>query len=356
MHVGVYAECLARPFTGVEIQTKALVDGLKRTKHGVTCFHSADKNHPKIKGVKHHLFRAPLPVPFYHRWAAFFHSTSFDGVDVLHLPSPQFPYVKKPKVPVVVTVHDIIPVFMHEAHNWRRPVFFKHILPGYLKKADAIIAVSEATKRDVLMHYDLPEEKVHVVYNALPPGEYKPLRKKKNYLLFMGTLEPRKNVERIIEAFKMVKERGFPHKLVIAGGKGWKYRGIFDKVKQLGLENDVEFRGYVSGKEKRELFRSASLLVWPSLYEGFGVPVLEAMAYGVPVVTSTASSLPEVAGDAAVLVNPYKSADIANGIIGVLSSKKVKNTLIRKGVKRAKQFSLNSMVKKTLAVYEGVLE
>src|SRR3990172_888510 len=114
MRVGVYSECLSLPYTGVEVYTHSLVEGLSRTKNAVTCFHSKSSSHPVFANVQHHEFRAAPPIPFYHRFAALFHNSCFNDLDVLHLPLAQFPYVKKPKVPVVVTVHDLIPVFMPE--------------------------------------------------------------------------------------------------------------------------------------------------------------------------------------------------------------------------------------------------
>ncbi len=348
MNVGVYTECLSSPYTGVEVYTHSLVEGLSKTGNEVTCFHSRSSKHSVFEGVRNYEFRKALPVPFYHRFAALFHNSCFDNLDVLHLPLPQFPYVKKPKVPVVVTVHDLIPLFMPEYHNWKRNVYFRTLLPWYLKKVDAVIAVSSCTKSDLLRYYKIPEGKIHVVHDPLPPVKYVK-RKKEDYILYHGTLEPRKNVEGVIKAFSLLRSKGFQHRLVISGGKGWKYENILRMIRNT---EGVEFKGYVNGDEKDELIGKAQALVWPSFYEGFGLPVLEAMALGTPVVTSNTSSLPEVVGDAGVLVNPYDVQSIADGIELSLSSSK---SLIRKGLRRAKLFTAERMTERILDVYEGVV-
>ncbi len=354
MNIGVYTECLSKPYTGVEVQAHLIVDGLSKTKNEVTCFHSKNSKHPLFSNVNHHLFRKALPIPFYHRFAAFFHNRCFDNLDVLHLPYPQFPYLKKPKCPVVVTIHDLIPLFMPKFHNWKRAVYFKKFLPWYLRKVNAIIAVSESTKRDIVKYYGISENKITVVYDALPEIKYEKVEKEP-FILYLGTLEPRKNVEGIIRAFALLKARGFKYKLVIAGGKGWKYNSIFSLVKKLRLQDDVIFRGYVSDAETVFLYKNAKLFVWPSFYEGFGLPVLEAMAYGTPVVASNNSSLPEVCGDAAVLVDPYDVHSIADGILEALDSN-IYDVLVKRGLERAKLFTQRRMIDGIVDVYRGVVK
>lgn len=346
MRVGVYTECLARPLTGIEQYTYDLVKGLADAPIDLVCFHAENRKHPDIAS-EHVLFRRELPFPLYHRVAAFFRVYCFDDLDVLHLPNPQFPYVKKPGVPVIATIHDIIPVFMPQYHGVKRVIYFRTVLRWYLRRVDGIIAVSHATKRDLMRYYDIPGEKIAVVHHGIPSVK-RGVCEKEDYMLYLGTLEPRKNVEGIIRAFAMLKERGFDYKLVIAGGKGWMYDEIFKLIKRV---KDVEYVGYVSDAQKRDLYRKASVFVWPSFYEGFGLPVLEAMAYGTPVVTSNTSSLPEIAGDAAVLVDPYSVRDIARGIREAIANEK---KLIRKGFERVRHFTMDRMFKETLSAYERI--
>ena len=237
MRVGLYTECLTKPNTGVEQATKALIGGLKH--HEITCFHSDDKKHPKID-TKHKTFRKPLSFPVWKFFSALFRSSFFNNIDVLHLQYPQVVFGKKPKVPVVMTVHDITPAFLPHFHNWKRTIFFNTLLPHYLRKMDAIIASSHSTKADLVKHYKIPEEKIHVVHLSAPNKIIKP-KKKENFILYVGTLEPRKNVEGIIEAFALLKSKGYKQKLVIAGRKGWKYQKVFQLIKRYKLQNDVKF-------------------------------------------------------------------------------------------------------------------
>ena len=174
-----------------------------------------------------------------------------------------------------------------------------------------------------------------------------------DYLLYVGTLQPRKNLVRAIEAFGLLK-RDSTLKFVIAGKKGWLYDEIFEKVKELNLENEVIFTGYVPDEDLPELYKNAKAFIFVSLYEGFGLPVLEAMSYGIPVLTSNTSSLPEVAGDAALLVDPENTEEIAKGMERLLTDEKLRQQLISKGKEQIKKFSWEKAAKETLQVLEEV--
>lgn len=177
------------------------------------------------------------------------------------------------------------------------------------------------------------------------------------YLLFVGTLEPRKNLNRMLMAFREVIDKGKPKlQLVIAGKKGWLYKSIFDTVRELNLEDRVLFTDFISDKQLLTLYRNAIALVYSSVYEGFGFPLLEAMACGTPVITSNTSSLPEVAGDAAILVNPYAVDEITEAIERLLNNRKLQEELRRKGFERIKKFSWRKCAEHTLEVYKEVLE
>ncbi|MBS3148253.1 glycosyltransferase family 4 protein [Candidatus Woesearchaeota archaeon] len=351
MHVGIYTECLTKRYTGVEVMAHRLVEEISKT-NKVTCFHTKNKTHPLFTNVKHHLFRRSLPIPAYNQLASFFRMNCFNKVDLLHLPHPHVPFVKMPSIPVVMTVHDIIPAFHPEFHNTKRSFYFKHILPGFIRKMDAILASSETTKTDLITHYRLDEQKIHVVPLALPEKK-NVVRTPQEFILYLGTLEPRKNVDGIIKAYSLLRKQGITHKLVIAGGMGWNYEHIFKLVRQSGLENEVIFKGYVDEDEKRRLYQTAALFVWPSFYEGFGLPVLEAMQYGVPVVTSTASSLAEIAADSALLADPHSPESIADAMSAALEPVMQKK-LSRKGIERARLFTIDNYVKKTIDVYSKV--
>jgi glycosyltransferase involved in cell wall biosynthesis len=235
-----------------------------------------------------------------------------------------------------------------------------------IKISKYIIAISEATNKDIVRHYPFARNKTQVVYLA---GDNEIISKKvsqkfaqktlkkyritKKYLLFLSTLKPNKNVERLIEAYNMLKNNK-DYQLVIVGKKGWLYENIFNKVKKLGLSKQVVFTGFVSPEEKIALFKNSYLFTLPSLWEGFGIDVLNAYFLGVPVVISNIASLPEVGGKAAIYVNPKSTKSIARGIEKVLNlDSKGYNKLIKKGYSHIKKFSWDKSAQKVLKILEN---
>jgi len=180
----------------------------------------------------------------------------------------------------------------------------------------------------------------------------------KKYFLFVGTLEPRKNIPGIIEAFHQLVTNNEhykkDYKLVIMGKKGWFYREIFETVKKYHLEESVVFTGYLGGEAKQSLLAHAFLFVYPSFYEGFGLPVLEAMAFGVPVITANISSLPEVSGDAALLIDPYRWQEIASAMLKLLSDQELVKELAKRSLNQAQRFSWRHTAEKILALFESL--
>jgi glycosyltransferase involved in cell wall biosynthesis len=176
------------------------------------------------------------------------------------------------------------------------------------------------------------------------------------YLLFVGTLEPRKNLTTLLHAYAMLRAESCAAdvKLVVAGRTGWLYAEIFDTVKRLGLEKEVIFTGFVDDADLPDLYRGAQVFVYPSLYEGFGLPILEAMASGIPVLTSDLASMPEVAGDAAVLVDPRDPKAIAEGIVRILAEGRLRDALIQKGLSRARHYTWESVAQQTLELYAAL--
>lgn len=256
------------------------------------------------------------------------------------------------KIRYVALVHDLIPLRMPElftkGHLQRFAVFTaicKH-------QADSYIAVSEATKADILHYMKVPEEKIEVIYEGANPN-FTPERDEagiketmerfgidEKYLLCLSTVEPRKNMLRTIQAYEQyVLKNELPYKLVIVGGKGWNNGEIYDYVNEHHLDNHVIFTGYVSNDDVKNIYANASVFIYASLYEGFGIPVLEAMQSGVPVITSNVSSMPEVAGDACILINPYEVDEIKDAIVKVLSSPELQEEMRNKGIERSKLFS-----------------
>ena len=172
----------------------------------------------------------------------------------------------------------------------------------------------------------------------------------KKFILFLGTLEPRKNVDNIIKAYDKLRKNNnfYEYKLVIAGGKGWKNKNIYNAFKNSKYKNDIKFLGYVENKDKNYLYNLADLFIYPSFYEGFGLPPLEAMACGCPVITSSVSSLPEIVGSAGIMVNPHDISEISQAMNDVLSDKNLQNKLSQKGIKKAKEFNWEKSAKKYL--------
>lgn len=257
----------------------------------------------------------------------------------------------------VVIVNDLVAKLFPDGHDRKATLVENLTLTPALKNSRSVIAISQSTKSDLEEHYPFVRGKIKVAYLAgrgqtvsVRPEEKKTVREKyrlpDRFLFFVGTLEPRKNIVRIIEAFNMVKDQ-LGADLVLAGKKGWQWEEIFSTIKRFRLETRVHYLRYVSNRDLPLLYQSALMLVFPSLYEGFGLPVLEAMELGCPVVTSNISSLPEVAGKAAALVDPQSPEDIARGITEAWLKKKA---LVAAGKLQAERFSWRKTAEQVLSV------
>ena len=267
--------------------------------------------------------------------------------------------------PIVITVHDIAYIRFPYLLNKSRQIYKKYILNSSIKRADIIIADSHSTKRDIIEFFNVDEKKIKVVYLGVESRFY-PISNVEEYrlrnnlpskmILNVGTLEPRKNVVALIRAFKKLKGRGLKdYKLVIAGDKGWLYKRIFDEVKSNDLQKEVLFLGIVEDEDLPMLYNCADIFVYPSLYEGFGLPPLEAMACGIPVITSNTSSLPEVVGNAGIMVDPDDVNSLCESMCNVLKDKELWCHMSKKGLKRAKLFSWEETARKVLELYDEVL-
>jgi glycosyltransferase involved in cell wall biosynthesis len=240
-------------------------------------------------------------------------------------------------------------------------------MPRFVRAATAVIAVSAHTRRDLVDLYHADPAKIHVIHEGIdpafapaPPAEvarvaaaYSPDRP---YLLMVGTLEPRKNHAAALRALARLKAADFPHRLVVAGGKGWLFEPIRAQVEALGLAGDVHFAGYVPATDLPALYSGAACVLAPSLYEGFGFPVLEAMACGAPVVCGDVSSLPEVAGGAALLVAPADDEALANAVRLVLTQPALAAALRTRGLMQAASFTWARTAAQTVDVYRQVAE
>ncbi len=289
------------------------------------------------------------------------------NVDVVHSTTFCVPRFFSARKRLVVTIYDLSFVTHPEFHL---PANIDHCLAGTrmaIKGADAIIAISEHTRRDLIERMGAPPERTVVTPLAPDPGlrrvtdqeRLKAIRRRydlpEHCVLFLGALEPRKNLVRLLEAFATLTPTLRREVwLVVAGADGWLNEAIHERVEKLNLGKIVRFIGYVPQTDLAALYSVATVFVYPSLWEGFGLPVLEAMACGAPVLTSNVSSLPEVAGDAALLVSPTDVEDIQNGLCRLLESEGLRAELVDRGYRQAARFSWERCARETLAVYSAV--
>jgi len=304
----------------------------------------------------------------------------FHPLDVLFIPAHTVPIIH-PKNTIVV-IHGLEYEFCPEAYSrWER-FYMRRVIKNSCRWAKTIIAVSKNTKRDLVKLYKVPEEEIKVIYEGISfspfgkggkraerTGGFENREKKESiqssgsfqiplknppspllqrgsekvkgekFLLFIGRLEKRKNVIGIIKAFEILKEKyNIPHKLILAGGKGYGYKNVKCQISNAKCQNDIILTGFVSERKKWELLKNADVFLFPTFYEGFGLPILEAQSIGTPVVAGDNSSIPEIAGSA-LLVNPYNPKEIAEAAYKLIKDKDLRNDIIEKGYENAKRFS-----------------
>lgn len=282
--------------------------------------------------------------------------------DVFHAPVNVLPA----RVPCasIVTVHDLAFMRYPEYYRPSRRLYQRLLTARSARRATLIAAVSESTKRDLIEYLHVPEERIAVIYTALSPDIH-PIRDTsrlaafrtahglpERYLLYLGTLEPRKNLERLVTAYAHLRSAA-PETppLVIAGAKGWYFQALFERVRALNAENTITFVGYVSREEQPLWYSGATAFVYPSLYEGFGLPVQEALACGTPTLTSNVSSLSEAAGPVALQVNPTATEELAQGIRRLLGDETLRARMRAQGPEWAAGFTLARMAREYAELY-----
>ncbi len=286
--------------------------------------------------------------------------------DLLFVPSHVLPLIH-PRCSVV-TVHDLGFHYYPEAHTLFQNAYLRWSTRHNARTATLVLADSLATQRDLIRYYGLPADKISVVYPGrdetlapvTAPSELAAVRARYDlqqpYLLYVGTLHPRKNLVRLVQAFGQLLSQPATGPanpiLVLAGQKGWLYHEISDEMRRLGLQGRVRLTGYLPDNDLAALLSGAVAFVFPSLYEGFGLPVLEAMACGTPVVCSQCSSLPEVAGDAALLVDPLDLEAITAALVRIVGDESLRRELVQRGFQQAQQFSWRRCAQEALAALE----
>jgi glycosyltransferase involved in cell wall biosynthesis len=291
-------------------------------------------------------------------------------VDIVHALS--LGYKVATLKPYVVTIHDIGPLTHPQFFTKKDQWFMKGSLKQAVKKAAAMICVSQATADAVeayaLANYNKSvKERLHVVHEGVDATFFKAPNIEEitdyhivksllntSFVLTVGQISPRKNLQTVLRAFNKLKDKLPNLQLITVGGNGWDYDKVKEQVKVLGLENRVHFLGYVSDDLLRFLYRKAVVFVYPSLFEGFGLTVLEAMASSCPVITSNTTSLPEIAGDAAILINPEDVDELSANLVLVSTNKKIREQMITKGLQRAKTFTWKRAADLTFDLYKNI--
>lgn len=290
------------------------------------------------------------------------------GVDVFW--SPHFNFTRlSNKAKHVLTIHDLSFIRYPEFFNRRKNIWHRALrVKNLAKQASAIIAVSENTRQDVIELLDIDPEKVKTIYSGVNPVHSLPNNREEKdffklhdlgsrFILYLGTIEPRKNLIGLIHAYNLFRNNNIKLvdvQLVLAGAKGWRNRDIFQAWEDSPYRHDIKFLGYVSNSEKELLYKRAELFVYPSYYEGFGLPVLEAMDRGLAVITSNVSSIPEVVAESAIMLNPYDISEIAKALELLISDDDLKLSLVESGLKRAQEFSWEKTAEQYLHLFKNL--
>jgi glycosyltransferase involved in cell wall biosynthesis len=367
MRIGIMLRHYEQHHGGVKIYTENLLPRFFRadTEHQYVLLYQ----NPALRGTYvgfPHVEEVAIPVPGSVPWdqmAASWAAKQY-ALDLLVNLKFTVPLVCRAKT--IFIMHGSEWFTIPDAFQWYDRLYHKLCVPFYLRRADAIVTVSHKVKQDVVAFTGTPPEKIVPIYNGFDPRLFhqrhdpevmEEVRTRYHlpdqFILWVGQIYPPKNVERLLQAFKLIAP-DIPHQLVLAGEPRWRATGVWRLTESLGLQDRIRFTDWVPHEHLPILYNLAELFVLPSLYEGFGIPLLEAMASGCPVVTSEAGSPPEVVGDAAQLVNPYDVSAIAHGMAMVLSNPALRHTMIARGLERAKLFSWERCAAEMLALFETV--
>ncbi len=373
MKIAINGMLLNRHFCGVEISIYDLANALAYSGNEEYVFYVPTRFRAQIPKREH--FRTvqtlvpahlrPLRILWEHMILP--GRLKRDRVDVLHAPGYIAPI--KTSVPVVLTVYDIIALLRPELCKPSNRLYYGLMLQRSVKRADHIVVPSISTRNDLVKHLNAGEKKISVVnlgiknrFSILHNAEKLTAARNKygltgKIILCVSRHEPKKNLVRLVEAYHSLKKNvAIPHQLVLAGEKDWGHQDVADKTRELGLEKEVVFTGFVPPEDLLCLYNIANLFVFPSLAEGFGLPPLEAMACGTPVICSNVGSLAEIAGTAAVLVDPMDVNDIARAIKDVLEQAPLRSSLIDEGFKQARRFSWQRAVGEMEKIYRETAE
>ncbi|MBK5273823.1 MAG: glycosyltransferase family 4 protein [Desulfuromonadales bacterium] len=367
MKIGITSAFFRNYRAGTWVYTNSLLQAFDGLADSSNRFHTIDFLDQPVAGlrtIEHTVYPLPTDMLVKIVWPNLVlpRRAARDSFDIIHATTHYGTFIPC-CYKNVITVTDVSPLLHPETHGRGQVMYHRHILPQVLKRADAIVTISHSSKKDIVSCCRVAEEKVHVIHLGVD-GRFVPNAAGENafartlperYILNIGTLEARKNLPRLLEAYAIARGKGLPHKLLIGGARGWQLSDLAGIVEKYKLENDVVFLGFVEDADLPALYSGAEFFVYPSIYEGFGMPILEAMACGTPVITSNCSSMPEVAGDAALLVDPLDVNDLAARMLELAGSGELRRSLREKGVERTALFSWEKTARETLAVYEAVM-
>jgi len=358
MNIGVDIRPLMSPLrTGVGEYTFELLNALFQIdrKNQYFLFYNSykniDKYLPDWKYDNVHIIKKTWPNKLFNFCQKFLFWPKIDSfasekLDYFFSPNLNFTALNK-HVKKILTIHDLSFEFFPEFFSFKQKLWHWLVNPKkQCLSADIILTPSVNTKQDLVNYYQIPENKVRSIYPGLSSiFEKKQIQEKTldlpdNYILFLGSLEPRKNILSVIEGYESAfSSLSLPYNLIIAGAPGWKNKEIFARIEKSPLKQKITFAGYIKNEDKPELYRRAAVFVYPSFYEGFGFPVLEAMYCKIPIITSNRSSIPEITADYAHLIDPNKSGQIAEGLIKILKDEGLKNKMVSQARQKAEKFN-----------------
>ncbi|MHB1319038.1 MAG: glycosyltransferase family 4 protein [Anaerolineae bacterium] len=372
MRIGIDYTAAVRQTAGIGRYARSLIRALSRLDHSNDYVLLSAGRDPSTEPWPANFRSRPLPVTDRHLsilWQKLRVPLPVEWLtgrlDLFHSPDFVLPPVRRART--VLTIHDLSYLRLPECSSPALLSYLLDAVPRSVARADLILADSYSTQQDLVELMSVPADRIRVIYPAVDatfsraePAQVAAVRARYRidgpYILSLGTLQPRKNYVRLIQAFRQLREmRRVPHRLVIGGGPGWLHEPIYETIASLGLQDAVSMLGYVIEQDLAALYTGADVFAFPSLYEGFGIPVLEAMACGTPVVAANTSSLPEAAGDAALLVSPTDTEALAEALVQALGDTELRERLSRLGYEQYLRFSWEESARRLLDSYQSLV-
>ncbi len=367
MKIAIIGDALDYQYAGIYYYTKELIKALAAIDKKNEYWIVRSKSEGAIsQNVKELIIPTPafLGAAAYRLFVQVPNALTQKGVDIVVEPRHFGPFNLPDNIKRVTVIHDLSPIHFPQWHQFLSRKLQQLFLPSILKRADQVITNSNFTKRDVIKHFPFTKEKItsiHLGKEALfKPSPDPPILKKygiqQPYLLHTGTIEPRKNLGLLLKAFEIIKSQSFsPLQLVLVGKKGWKSDSFFQKIQNSPYKKDIKVVGYINRYHLPALYSSAELFIYPSHFEGFGLPVLEAMACGVPVIVSNVSSLPEIIGKAGLRFSPNNIQELVIQTKEVLENKEIRAHFSKYSLEQARKFSWEKTAEATLEVFEKLM-